>query len=268
MALAWIITSFGVSLWHASLLPAVFESIFKSAFGWQEAATGTMAWTMSQAITSGFQRSMFANEAGMGSSPNAAATAASWPPHPVSQGIVQMIGVVTDTFLVCTGSALILLLANSAPATLVVGGTQLMQEAMQSLTGSWGAGFVAVIVMLFAFTSVVANYTYAANNLIFLRRNSPRNIALLRAAVIVMVLLGSLFHLPVIWHIGDVMMALMAMTNLAAILLLSPVVSVLARDYLRQRKLGVIPVFDPKRYPEIKRQLAPGSWEAIPRSPR
>ncbi|WP_039057511.1 sodium:alanine symporter family protein [Enterobacter sp. Bisph1] len=268
MALMWILASFGVSLWHATLLPAVFENIFKSAFGWQEAATGTMAWTLSQAITSGFQRSVFANESGMGSSPNAAAAAASWPPHPVSQGIVQMIGVVTDTFLVCTGSALILLLANAAPDTLAISGTQLLQEAMEALVGSWGDGFVAVIVTLFAFTSVVANYTYAENNLIFLRRNSARNIALLRTAVIVMILLGSLFHLPVIWHIGDVIMALMAMTNLTAILLLSPVVSLLARDYLRQRKLGVVPVFDPKRYPEIKRQLAPGCWDEIPRAPR
>lgn len=266
MALAWIVVSFGVSLWHANLLPAVLVNIVKSAFGWQEAASGTMAYTLSQAITSGFQRSMLANEAGMGSSPNAAATAASWPPHPVAQGFVQMIGVVTDTFLVCTASAFILLLAGNAPATGAIGGTQLMQQAMVSLTGSWGAGFVAAIVALFAFTSIVANYTYAENNLIFLRRNSARNIWLLRTAVLLMVLMGSFFSLPLIWHVADVMMALMAITNLTAILLLSPVVRLLARDYQRQRKLGVMPVFDPKRYPEIKRQLAPGSWDDIPRS--
>lgn len=268
MALAWLLVSFGVSLWHADLLPAVFSSIIKSAFGWQEAATGTMAYTLSQAITSGFQRGMFANEAGMGSSPNAAATAASSPPHPVSQGIVQMIGVLTDTFLVCTASALVLLLSGIVPANGAFGGTQLMQQAMVELTGTWGASFVACIVALFAFTSIVANYLYAENNLIFLRCNSQRNIWLLRMAVLLMVLLGSTINLSQIWHIADVVMALMAMINLTAILLLSPVISVLARDYLRQRKLGVVPVFDPQRYPEINRQLAPGAWDERPPSSR
>lgn len=266
MGLAWVLISFGLSLWHANLLPGIFVSIIKSAFGWQEAATGTMAYTLSQAMTSGFQRSMFANEAGLGSSPNAAAMAVSWPPHPVAQGIVQMIGVLTDTFLVCTASALVLLLAGTVPLSDAFGGIQQLQQAMTSLTGGWGAGFVACIVALFAFTSIVANYLYAENNLIFLRRNSKRNLWLLRLGSIIMVVAGSMFSVPLIWHIADVTMALMAMINLTAILLLSPVLRVLARDYLRQRKLGVMPVFDPRRYPEINRQLAPGSWDDIPRS--
>lgn len=266
MAIAWVLVSAGVSLWHADLLPGVFATIFKCAFGWQEAATGTMAWTLGQAVTSGFQRSMFANEAGMGSSPNAAAAAASWPPHPVAQGIVQMIGVVTDTFFVCTASALLLLLAGTTPVEGVFGGIQSIQKAMVSLTGDWGAGFVAIIVVLFAFTSIVANYTYAENNLIFLRHNSQRNIWLLRTGMMVMVLIGSIISVPLIWYVADVTMALMALINLTAILLLSPVVSLLARDYLRQRKLGVMPVFDPQRYPDIHRQLAPGCWDDLPRS--
>lgn len=266
IALAWIVVSFSISLWHASLLPEVFETIFKSAFGWQEAATGTMAWTLSQAMTSGFQRSMSTNEAGMGSSPNAAAMAASSPPHPVAQGIVQMIGVLTDTFLVCTASAMMLLLAGSGPteteSSLI--GIQLMQQAMVSLAGSWSAGFLALVVLLFAFTSILANYLYAENNLIFLGRNSRGNLLLLRGVVVAMVLCGSLVSVPLIWHIADVVMALMAMINLTAILLLSPVVKLLAGDYLRQRKLGIEPVFNPQRYPEIQRQLAPGSWDSLP----
>jgi len=266
MAFAWVFVSFGVSLWHADLLPGVFAAIFKSAFGWHEAAAGTLAWTLGQAVTSGFQRSMFANEAGMGSSPNAAAAAASWPPHPVAQGIVQMIGVVTDTFFVCTASALVLLLAGTSPVEGVFGGIQSIQQAMVSLTGDWGAGFVAIIVVLFAFTSIVANYTYAENNLVFLRCHSRRNIWLLRSGMLAMVWVGSIISVPLIWYVADVTMALMALINLTAILLLSPIVNLLARDYLRQRKLGVMPVFDPQRYPEIKRQLAPGSWDNLPRT--
>ncbi|UDJ81702.1 alanine/glycine:cation symporter family protein [Kosakonia oryzae] len=266
IGLAWILVSLCLSLWHANLLPGIFATIIKSAFGWQEAATGTMAYTLSQAMTSGFQRSMFANEAGLGSSPNVAAMAVSWPPHPVAQGIVQMIGVLTDTFLVCTASALVLLLPGMVPLSDAFGGIQQLQQAMTSLTGGWGAGFVACIVVLFAFTSIVANYIYAENNLIFLRCDSNRNLWLLRIGILLMVVIGTLSSVPLIWHIADVVMALMAMINLTAILLLSPVVRVLARDYLRQRKLGVMPVFDPQRYPEIKRQLAPGSWDDIPRS--
>lgn len=266
MACAWVLISMGVSVWHADLLPGVLATIFKSAFGWHEAATGTMAWTLGQAVTSGFQRSMFANEAGMGSTPNAAAAAASWPPHPVAQGIVQMIGVVTDTFFVCTASALVLLLAGVSPVEGVFGGIQSIQKAMVSLTGDWGAGFVAIIVVLFAFTSIVANYTYAENNLVFLRCNSRRNIWLLRTGTLAMVLFGSVISVPLIWYVADVTMALMALINLTAILLLSPIVSLLAKDYMRQRKLGVMPVFDPQRYPEINRQLAPGSWDNLPRS--
>ncbi|XTZ37766.1 alanine/glycine:cation symporter family protein [Salmonella enterica] len=265
MALCWIIGSIGIALWHAELLPGIFSSIIKGAFGWQEAATGTMAWTLGQAVTSGFQRSMFANEAGVGSAPNAAAMASSWPPHPVAQGIVQMIGVLTDTFLVCTASALVVLLSDITPPVGTFRGIIMMQQSVASMTGGWGAGFVAIIVVLFSFTSILANYLYAENNLVFLRRHNQRNNWLLRIAILVMIMLGSVVSVPLIWHVADVMMALMAMVNLAAILLLSPVVSLLARDYLRQRKLGIKPVFDPLRYPEIKRQLAPGAWDNIPR---
>ncbi|XNM63838.1 alanine:cation symporter family protein [Escherichia coli] len=116
---------------------------------------------------------------------------------------------------------------------------------MNVLVGDWGASFVAVVMVLFAFTSVVANYVYAENNLIFLRWNNPWAIWLLRLATLLMVIAGSLLDLPVVWQMADVIMALMAITNLTAILLLSPVVRIIATDYLRQRKLGVTPVFDP-----------------------
>ncbi|WP_354691740.1 sodium:alanine symporter family protein [Phytobacter sp. RSE-02] len=261
MALAWVMTSVGIGIAHFTALPEMFANIVKSAFGWQEAAAGTMGYTLSQALTSGFQRSMYSNEAGMGSTPNAAAAAASSPPHPAAQGFVQMVGVVVDTFLVCTASAFILLLAKDTPTDNAVIGVQQVQEAMVALTGSWGASFVAVIIIMFAFNSIIANYVYAENNLIFLRMNSRRNIWLLRIGILLMVLIGSQLRIPVLWHVADVMMAFMAITNMTAILLLSPVVTLIAADYLRQRKMGVMPVFDPKRYPDINPQLAPGAWD-------
>lgn len=265
MALLWVAASLFVAARHIEQVPEVIATIFKSAFGWREAASGALGYTFSQALMSGFQRGMFSNEAGMGSTPNAAAAAASWPPHPAAQGILQMIGVFTDTIIICSASAMILLLAGPVPHSSETAGIQLLQQALVNLTGGWGAGFVSLILLLFAFSSIVVNYLYAENNLIFLKVDSRRMITLLRLGVILMVLAGSLLSMPLVWQLADVFMALMAITNLTAILLLSPVVTLIARDYLRQRKLGVPPVFDASRYPDIQAQIAPGTWDDLPR---
>jgi len=265
MALLWVAASIIVTAYHIEQLPEVFSLIFKSAFGWREATAGAMGYTLSQALTAGFQRGMFSNEAGMGSTPNAAAAAASWPPHPAAQGIVQMVGVFIDTIVICTASAMIVLLAGPPETRSDTAGIQLVQQALINLTGSWGAGFVALIVFLFAFSSIVVNYIYAENNLIFIHPAARRSRWILRAGVALMVVLGSLLSLPLVWQLADVIMALMAITNLTAILLLSPIVMLIARDYLRQRKMGIQPVFDANRYPEINAQLAPGSWDDLPR---
>ncbi|CAM3249042.1 Amino-acid carrier protein AlsT [Klebsiella spallanzanii] len=265
MALLWVIASLLISLWHITALPAIFETIFRCAFGWQEAAAGAVGYTISQALTSGFQRGMFSNEAGMGSTPNAAAAAASWPPHPAAQGIVQMIGVFIDTIVICTASAVIIMLAPHGSEGEAINGIQAIQHAMTSLVGGWGSSFVAFIVLLFAFSSIIANYVYAENNLIFLRMDSQRNIWALRIFTLCMVITGAIVSLPVVWQMADTIMALMAITNLTAILLLSPTVRIIASDYLRQRRLGQRPEFDVTRYPEIHQQLVPGTWDNLPR---
>lgn len=265
MALLWVAASLLVAALHIDQVPDVIATIFSSAFGWREAASGALGYTFSQALMAGFQRGMFSNEAGMGSTPNAAAAAASWPPHPAAQGIVQMIGVFTDTIIICSSSAMILLLAGPISHSTEAGGIQLLQQALVNLTGGWGAGFVSLILLLFAFSSMVVNYLYAENNLIFLKLNSRPMLNLLRLGMLLMVIVGSLLSMPVVWQLADVIMALMAITNLTAILLLSPVVTLIARDYLRQRKLGIPPVFDASRYPEIKSQIAPGTWDDLPR---
>ncbi|EML5941425.1 TPA: sodium:alanine symporter family protein [Citrobacter freundii] len=265
MALLWVGSSIIICLWHIGQLPDIIVTIIKSAFGWQEAAAGAAGYTLSQAIANGFQRGMFSNEAGMGSTPNAAASAASWPPHPAAQGIVQMIGVLGDTLVVCTASAMIILLAGNGTSYVPMEGIQLLQKAMVTLTGEWGAGFVAFIVILFAFSSIVANYIYAENNLVFLKLDNMRIIWLLRIATISTIIGGTFVSFPLVWQLADIIMACMAITNLTAILLLSPVVHTIASDYLRQRKLGVRPEFDPHRYPDIRQQLAPESWDETPR---
>ncbi|MCU3853711.1 alanine/glycine:cation symporter family protein [Enterobacter roggenkampii] len=265
MALLWVAASLFVAALHLDQVPGVLATIVKSAFGWREVASGALGYTFSQALMAGFQRGMFSNEAGMGSTPNAAAAASSWPPHPAAQGIVQMIGVFTDTIIICSASAMILLLAGPVPHASGTVGIKLLQQSLVTLTGGWGAGFVSLILILFAFSSIVVNYLYAENNLIFLKLDSRAAIGTLRLGVILMVVAGSLLSMPLVWQLADIIMALMAITNLTAILLLSPVVTLIARDYLRQRKLGVPPVFDPARYPDIKAQLAPGTWDDLPR---
>ena len=266
MAGIWVLTGLVVMVWHFEKLPQVFHLIFTGAFGFQEAASGVMGYTLSQALTSGFQRGMFSNEAGMGSTPNAAAAASSWPPHPAAQGIVQMIGVFIDTIVVCSATAMIILIAGLPEKSLTPdAGILLVQHALVSLTGHWASGYLGVVVFLFAFTSIIANYAYAENNLVFLRLDSRRNVWLLRASVVVMMLLGSVISVSLIWHLADITMALMALTNLTAILLLSPVVKTIASDYLRQRKMGIKPHFDPARFPEIQPHLAPDVWEDFPR---
>ncbi len=259
MALLWIATSLLIGLWHITALPTIFATIFRCAFGWQEAAAGAVGYTISEALTSGFQRGMFSNEAGMGSSPNAAAGRRLRPPHPAAQGIVQMIGVFIDTIVICTASAIIVMLAPRPDNEYTLNGIQDLQHAMSVLVGGWGAGFIALIVLLFAFSSIVANYVYAENNLVFLRPDKPRYIWGLRILTVLMVLLGTMVSLPVVWQSADIIMALMAMTNLTAILLLSPTVRIIASDYLRQRRLGIQPTFDATRYPDIDQQLAPGA---------
>ncbi|MBX8462658.1 sodium:alanine symporter family protein [Enterobacter sp. RIT637] len=265
MTLLWVAASLFVTVLHIDQFPDVIAAIFKSAFGWREAASGALGYTVSQALTAGFQRGMFSNEAGMGSTPNAAAAAASWPPHPAAQGIVQMIGVFTDTIIICSASAMIILLSGPLPHPSGTAGIQLVQQALVNLVGGWGAGFVSLIVGLFAFSSITVNYLYAENNLIFLKLDSRHSRIVLRVCVIAMIMTGALLSMPVVWQLADVIMALMAITNLTAILLLSPVVTLIAQDYLRQRKLGLKPVFDPTRYPEIEAQIAPGSWDDLPR---
>ncbi|MBB3322549.1 sodium:alanine symporter family protein [Atlantibacter sp. RC6] len=266
MAILWVLTGLVIIAFHLDKMPKVIDVIFTGAFGWQEAASGVMGYTFSQALTSGFQRGMFSNEAGMGSTPNAAAAASSWPPHPAAQGIVQMIGVFVDTVVICSATAVIILVAGLPERPLTPDeGILLAQHALVSLAGHWASGYLGLIVLLFAFTSIVANYTYAENNLVFLRMDTRRNIWLLRMGMLAMIMLGAVVNLTLVWHMADISMALMAITNLTAILLLSPVVKIIATDYLRQRKLGVKPHFDPARFPELQPHLAPDVWQNVPR---
>ncbi|AML60146.1 Na+/alanine symporter [Serratia rubidaea] len=267
MAAAYLLLAFWVLAMNIEQLPAILLLIVKSAFGLQEAAAGAVGYGISQAMTQGVQRGLFSNEAGMGSAPNAAASASPYPPHPASQGYVQMLGVFVDTLVICSATAAIILASGVMDnPTGEISGIELTQRALSSAVGSWGSPFVALAIFFFAFTSIIANYAYAENNLIFLEHNHPARLVIFRCVALGMVMFGALAELPLVWKMADTAMALMAITNLTAILLLSRVAFKLARDYNRQRALGKLPTFDASQYPELKSQLEPGVWDN-PRKP-
>ncbi|MGO1246567.1 MAG: alanine/glycine:cation symporter family protein [Oceanisphaera sp.] len=261
MALAYFVIAFVVVLMNLTELPSVFMLIIKSALGLEQAGGGAIGYAISQALMNGIKRGLFSNEAGMGSAPNAAASASPYPPHPASQGYVQMLGVFVDTLVICTCTASIILLSGQFEAGSGVTGIELTQRALSHEVGEWGSVFIAIAILFFAFTSIVANYAYAENNLIFLEQDSKNGLLIFRLFVLAMVMFGAIGELPIIWAMADVSMGLMALTNLVAILLLSGVAVKLAQDYNDQRKLGRVPSFDATKYPELHSQLEEGIWD-------
>lgn len=263
MALAYLLLALFIVLTNLHQLPSVFALIIKSAFGFKEAAAGGVGYAVSQAVINGVKRGLFSNEAGMGSAPNAAAAATPYPPHPASQGYVQMLGVFVDTLVICTCTAAIILMSGKYIPHGEVTGIKLTQLALSAQVGDWGEIFVAVAIFFFAFTSIIANYSYAETNLIFLKLHDKKKIFLLRLVVVGMVMFGSLAALPTVWSLADVSMGMMAIVNLVAILLLSGVVVKLARDYNRQLEAGDLPTFDANEYPELQSQLEDGIWDNV-----
>ena len=261
MALAYLVIALVVVAMNITELPGVFMLIIKSALGLEQAGGGAIGYAISQALMNGIKRGLFSNEAGMGSAPNAAASASPYPPHPASQGYVQMLGVFIDTLVICTCTASIILLSGQFEPGSGVTGIELTQRALSHEVGEWGSIFIAIAILFFAFTSIVANYAYAENNIVFLEHDSKAGLLTFRLFVLGMVMFGSIGELPTIWAMADISMGLMALTNLVAILLLSGVAVKLARDYNDQRKLGKVPTFDATKYPELHSQLEEGIWD-------
>ncbi|WP_038174098.1 alanine/glycine:cation symporter family protein [Vibrio pacinii] len=261
MALAYLLLAMFIMVTNFEKLPAVLTLIFKSAFGLQEAAAGGLGYAIAQAMINGIKRGLFSNEAGMGSAPNAAASATPYPPHPASQGYVQMLGVFMDTMVICSSTVAIILMSGEYVPHGEITGIELTQAALSSQVGDWGGIFVAVAIFFFAFTSIIANYSYAETNLIFLEHNHKAGLGIFRIIVLGMVMFGAMASLPVVWALADVSMGLMAIVNLVAILLLSGIVIKLAKDYNRQLNEGKLPTFDSNDFPELKSQLEEGIWD-------
>lgn len=235
MALGYVGLSLYVVITHASLLPDVIGRMVEEAFGLRQAVGGGVA----AAFMQGVKRGLYSNEAGWGTAPNVAAAATT--SHPVKQGLIQAAGVFVDTLIICSCTAFIVLLSGE-PLTSGANGIQLTQRALAAEVGQWSVSFVAVAVLLFAFSTLLSNYYYGENNLRYLT-DSPIARRLYQLTAAAMVLAGSLLSFGLIWSLADMVMALMTLMNLYALVRLTPRALALLRHYLRQRRQAADPQF-------------------------
>ncbi len=255
MAVAYLALAVVVVVLNIGEVPAVLALIVKSALGFEAAAGGVAG-----AMLNGIKRGLFSNEAGMGSAPNIAAVATPDPHHPSSQGFVQALGVFIDTLLICTATALMILLSGALVPDSGVTGTQLTQEAMVAHIGEAGRYFIAIAIFFFAFTSIIGNYSYAENAMVFLGVGNKAGMTVLRVGCLAMVVWGAYESVATVFNAADASMGLMATINLVAICLLSGTVAKLTKDYLAQRRTTGDPVFHAADYPELKGEIDEGIW--------
>lgn len=238
MGISYVLVAIGITLLNIEQVPALLYNIISSAFGLQEAAGGAFG----AALKHGIQRGLYSNEAGSGSVPHAAASATPNPNHPASQGYVQMLGVFLDTMVLCTCTAMIILLAGGSQSEQMEG-IRLTQDAMAFHLGGGGNDFVAAAISLFAFTSVVANYAYGESNLHMFKLDNRAGRSIYTSGYLAMILWGSMASLPQVWAMADMALGLMTVINIIAIVWLTPTIVNVSRDYLTQRKAGKTPEY-------------------------
>lgn len=238
MGIFYLAVALFIVVTHFNLIPQMFADIFSNAFDLKAIFGGFTG----SCIMQGIKRGLFSNEAGVGSAPNAAASASV--SHPVKQGLVQMLSVFIDTILICSATAFMLLCSGVAPSNELKGMPWVQAAAAESL-GSFGTVFITVALFLFAFTTLIGNYFYAEMGLGYLCDKKPgkKLLTAFRLFAAVVVFGGSLMEFSVAWSTADVIMGFLALINLPVIILLGgPAVHCL-QDYIKQKKSGKNPVF-------------------------
>lgn len=241
----------GIAVWttiaNIGELPKVFGMVLASAFDFQ-AIFGGFAGSV---VMLGIKRGLYSNEAGMGSAPNAAATASV--SHPCKQGLVQSLSVYIDTLLICTCSAMMVLVfyVQDPEAAAALNGMPLVQMAVNNSVGEVGIHFITFAIFAFAFSSLIGNYFYAENNLRFIKGNSRALLFVFRIVCLGVIFYGAVNSFDLAWNLADIFMGFMAMVNLVAILLLGKWALKVLDDYTAQRKAGKDPVFVADRIPGL-----------------
>ena len=253
MAVGYLLLAIVIIIMNIGLIPYVFKIIVEDAFGIEQIAGGGIGAT----IMNGVKRGLFSNEAGEGSAPNVAATASVT--HPVKQGLIQALGVFTDTLLVCSCTAFIILISGLYKAP-ELNGIALTQTALQSEVGAVGPIFIAVAIFLFAFSSIIGNYYYGEANIRFITSNTKVMTVYRICSAGVMVMFGALASFELVWNIVDFFMAFLTACNLIAIMLLGRYAFRLLEDYRQQKRKGIKePVFHRRQLPEIEDEIE--CWE-------
>lgn len=252
MAVGYLILSVIVIGMNITMIPDLLALIVNNAFGFEQAAGGMVG----VAIMQGVKRGLFSNEAGEGSAPNAAAIATT--SHPVKQGLLQALGVFTDTLVICTCTAFIVLLSGLYDSG--ADGIILTTQALESEVGIMGRWFITAAIFLFAYSTIIANYFYGETNIRFIFAGARRSILTFRIISGIVVLAGAFMTLQTAFSVVDIFMGLMTILNLIAIFLLFPKVRILLTDYRQQRKEGKNPTFHKQLFPEeVQRDL--DTWE-------
>lgn len=236
MAIAYILIGFITMILNITELPKLFSLIFENAFDVQSIAGGFAG----SAVVIGIKRGLFSNEAGMGSAPNASASADV--DHPAKQGLVQVISVFIDTILVCSSTAMMLLVSDVKGESGTLDGMPYVQAAISSNVGEWGIHFITFSIFAFAFSSLIGNYYYAESNIMFIK-DSKIILNIFRVTCVIAIFLGAQADFSLVWNLADVTMGFMAIVNIIAIFMLGKVAINVLKDYEKQKKDGKNPVF-------------------------
>lgn len=248
MAIGYILMALVVIVLNIDGIPAVFATIFANAFGFEEAVGGGMG----AAIAQGLRRGLFSNEAGLGSAPNVAATADVR--HPISQGITQSFSVFIDTIVICTCTAMVILLGDVYVAGAQdVNGVALTQQSLVSHLGGWAQYFLTGAVLLFAFSSIIYNYYLGENAMTFMTKSTGA-LHGFKIALVAIVFLGAVAPAATsVFFFSDPMMGILAIVNLLALVMLFPIAKRLIIDFGDQLKAGVDrPVLNPDDYADLE----------------
>ncbi len=239
MAGLYILLGIVTMIMNITELPGVFTLIIKEAFDVQ----AIMGGFTGSAVVIGIKRGLFSNEAGMGSAPNASASADV--EHPVNQGLVQVISVFIDTILICSATAMMLFTSGVEGVSGVMDGIPFVQAAVKANVGEIGIHFITFSIFAFAFSSVIGNYFYAESNILFIK-NSKFLLFCFRITCVAAVFLGAQADFSLVWNLADVSMGFMAIVNIIAIFLLRETAIAALDNYEELRKQGKKPVFDEK----------------------
>ena len=245
MAILYIGVTMVVVGMNIAEVPAVLGLIVKSAFGLEPAIGGGIG----AAIMMGVRRGLFSNEAGLGSAPNVASVA--YVPHPVNQGIVQSFSVFIDTAIICTATALLIILAGLHVDAETGNGVVLTQLALAQFVGPWGQTFVSLVLVLFAFSSILYNFYLGENATHWMNKDDRIMFIGFRVLMLVLILWGSVQDLTTIFSFADLTMALLALVNLTAMAILLKVGFRIMDDYESQIRQGQVPVFDPEGFADL-----------------